>query len=79
MSDSTAARTGPPSAAQPLFILAVDHRDSFGRVLFGVRLTPDREALIRKAAAGAEPHGSLLAAWMTQSLLAEVDALRTGQ
>jgi myo-inositol catabolism protein IolC len=43
------------------------------------RLTPDREALIRKAAAGADPRGSLLPAWMTQSLLAEVDALRTGQ
>jgi myo-inositol catabolism protein IolC len=40
------------------------------------RLTPDREAVIRKAAAGAEPRGSSLPAWMTQSLLAEVDALR---
>jgi hypothetical protein len=79
MSDSTAARTGPPSAAQPLFILPMDHRDSFGRTLFGVRPTPDREALIRKAAAGTDPRGSLLPAWMTQSLLAEVDALRTGQ
>ena len=40
------------------------------------RLTPDREAEIRKAVAGAEPRGSYLPAWMTQSLLAEVDALR---
>jgi Uncharacterized protein conserved in bacteria (DUF2090) len=185
MSDSTVARTGPPSAAQPLFILAMDHRDSFGRTLFGVtdtadagqlagmrdakelifagarqltedtaapgqlgilvdeqpgtevarqarsagfvlampvdqdatqariaeryrhfiqhylaadtapgadigergepftythpRLTPDREALIRKAAARADPRGSLLPAWMTQSLLAGAGALRTGQ
>ena len=41
MTDSTTVRTGPPSAAQPLFILAMDHRDSFGRTLFGVRGTPD--------------------------------------
>jgi hypothetical protein len=31
------AHEGPPSAAQPLFILAMDHRDSFGRTLFGVK------------------------------------------
>jgi myo-inositol catabolism protein IolC len=40
------------------------------------RLTPDREAIIRRAAASAEPRGSSLPAWMVQSLLAEVDALR---
>jgi myo-inositol catabolism protein IolC len=40
------------------------------------RLTPDREAIIRRAAASAEPLGSSLPAWMVQSLLAEVDALR---
>jgi hypothetical protein len=40
------------------------------------RLTPDREAVIRKAVVGADPRGSRLPAWMTQSLLAEVDALR---
>lgn len=40
------------------------------------RLTPDREAIIRKACAGADPRGTLLPAWMAQSLLAEVDALR---
>jgi myo-inositol catabolism protein IolC len=40
------------------------------------RLTPDREAAIRRAAASAEPRGSSLPAWMVQSLLAEVDALR---
>jgi myo-inositol catabolism protein IolC len=40
------------------------------------RLTPDREAIIRKASSGADPRASLLPAWMTQSLLAEVDALR---
>jgi hypothetical protein len=33
MTDSTPVRTGPASAAQPLFILAKDHRDSFGRTL----------------------------------------------
>jgi hypothetical protein len=70
MTDSAAVRTGPPSPAQPLFILATDTHP---------RLTPDREALIRKAAAGAEPRGSLLPAWMTQTLLAEADALRTGR
>jgi myo-inositol catabolism protein IolC len=40
------------------------------------RLTPDREATIRKSAAGADPRGSMLPAWMVQTLLAEVDALR---
>jgi myo-inositol catabolism protein IolC len=40
------------------------------------RPTPDREAAIRKAAASAAPEGSNLPAWMVQSLLAEVDALR---
>ena len=45
MTDSTAVRAEPPSAAQPLFILAMDHRDSFGRTLFGVRGTPDAEQL----------------------------------
>jgi myo-inositol catabolism protein IolC len=40
------------------------------------RLTPDREAMIRKAVSAADPRGTMLPAWMTQSLLAEVDALR---
>jgi myo-inositol catabolism protein IolC len=40
------------------------------------RLTPDREAIIRRAVAGTDPRGSRLPAWMVQSLLAEVDALR---
>jgi myo-inositol catabolism protein IolC len=43
------------------------------------RPTPDREAAIRRAAAGADPNGSRLPAWMTQSLLAEVDALRADE
>jgi len=43
------------------------------------RLTPDREALIRRATSGADPRGTMLPAWMAQSLLAEVDALRAGQ
>jgi myo-inositol catabolism protein IolC len=40
------------------------------------RLSPDREAIIRKSAAGADPRGSMVPAWMVQTLLAEVDALR---
>jgi myo-inositol catabolism protein IolC len=40
------------------------------------RLTPDREAVIRTAAAGADPRETQLPAWMALSLLAEVDALR---
>lgn len=40
------------------------------------RLTPDREAVIRTATAGADPGETLLPAWMAQSLLAELDALR---
>jgi myo-inositol catabolism protein IolC len=40
------------------------------------RLTPDREAAIRRAVAGTDPRGSRLPAWMAQSLLAELDALR---
>jgi hypothetical protein len=40
------------------------------------RLTPDREASIRRALAGADMRGSRVPAWMAASLLAEVDALR---
>ena len=40
------------------------------------RLTPDREARIRRALAGADMRGSRVPAWMAASLLAEVDALR---
>ncbi len=40
------------------------------------RLTPDREVIIRAAVTGADPRGSMLPAWMTETLLAEVDALR---
>jgi myo-inositol catabolism protein IolC len=36
--------TGPPSAAQPLFIMAMDQRDSFGR-LFGVEGEPTPQQL----------------------------------
>src|ERR1700733_15783649 len=50
MTDQTAIPT-PPSAAQPLFILAMDHRDSFGRTLFGVRgtATPEQVTSMRGA------------------------------
>jgi myo-inositol catabolism protein IolC len=43
MTDSTPGPAELPSAAQPLFILAMDHRDSFGRTLFGVHGTPTAE------------------------------------
>jgi hypothetical protein len=46
MTDSRTGRAGPPSAAQPLFILAMDHRDSFGRTLFGVHGTPAAGQLV---------------------------------
>jgi myo-inositol catabolism protein IolC len=42
-------------------------------------LTPEREATIRKAVTGADPRGTMLPAWMCQTLLAEVDALRKQQ
>jgi len=45
MTETTGAAFGPPSPAQPLFILAMDHRDSFGRTLFGVKGEPTREQL----------------------------------
>jgi myo-inositol catabolism protein IolC len=45
MSEPTLAPAGPPSAAQPLFILAMDQRDSFGRTLFGVKGTPTDQQL----------------------------------
>ncbi len=131
MTDPSPAHSGLPPAAQPPFILAMDHRDSFGRSIwdepvadylaghidrdaaetqiadryayFGQqylgadaapgrpaearsepftcshpRLTPDLEAIIGKAVAGADPRTNL-PAWMTQTLLAEVDAFRTGE
>jgi myo-inositol catabolism protein IolC len=40
------------------------------------RLTPDREARIRGALAGADMRGTRVPAWMAATLLAEVDALR---
>ena len=43
------------------------------------RLTPDREARIRGALAGADMRASRVPAWMAGSLLAEVDALRAEQ
>jgi myo-inositol catabolism protein IolC len=47
MTDELPARDWSPSAAQPLFILAMDHRDSFGRSLFGVTGTPTGDQLER--------------------------------
>jgi len=40
------------------------------------RLTPDREARIRRSLQGADMRGTRLPAWMAASLLSEVDALR---
>jgi len=40
------------------------------------QLTPDREARIRRALAGADMRGTRVPAWMAATLLAEVDALR---
>jgi myo-inositol catabolism protein IolC len=46
MSDVVVPHTSRlPSPAQPLFILAMDHRDSFGRNLFGVQGAPDDQQL----------------------------------
>ena len=45
MTEPALAHAGPPSAAQPLFILAMDHRDSFGRTLFGVQAAPTDQQL----------------------------------
>src|ERR1700761_5675932 len=42
--------TGPPSAAQPLFIMAMDQRDSFGS-LFGVEGEPTEKQLADMRAA----------------------------
>src|ERR1700761_5037788 len=42
--------TGPPSAAQPLFIMAMDQRDSFG-TLFGVQGEPTGQQLADMRAA----------------------------
>jgi len=40
------------------------------------RLTPDREQKIREALSGAHKDGATVPAWMADTLLAEVDALR---
>src|ERR1700689_4756893 len=45
MTEPTLAHAGPPSAAQPLFILAMERRDSFGRTLFGVKDAPTGQQL----------------------------------
>jgi myo-inositol catabolism protein IolC len=42
------------------------------------RLSPDREKTIRRALSGADMRGTKLPAWMAATLLAEVDALRSG-
>jgi hypothetical protein len=47
MTDGTWPHDGLPSAAAPLFILAMDQRDSFQRTLFGVTGTPTPDELAR--------------------------------
>jgi myo-inositol catabolism protein IolC len=75
---------GLPSAAEPLFILAMDQRDSFQRTLFGVTGTPtsDQLASMRAAkslifaaaqrVAGTQPAGSRLGILVDEQLGADV-------
>jgi hypothetical protein len=45
MTDLPSGRGRLPSPAQPLFILAMDQRDSFQRTLFGVTSAPTAQQL----------------------------------
>jgi len=68
-----------PSAAGPLFILAMDQRDSFQRTLFDVTGTPSAEQLARmrdaksliftaaRRLAGTQPPPVTWASWSTSS------------
>jgi myo-inositol catabolism protein IolC len=84
MTDGTSLHAGMPSAAEPLFILAMDQRDSFQRTLFGVTGTPTPEqlgsmraakSLIFDAArpvAGTQPPGSRLGILVDEQLGTDV-------
>jgi myo-inositol catabolism protein IolC len=73
-----------PSAARPLFILAMDQRDSFQRTLFEVTGTPSAEQLTRmrdakslifaavRRLAGTQPAGSSLGVLVDEELGADV-------
>ena len=73
-----------PSAARPLFILAMDQRDSFQRTLFDVSGTPSAEQLARmreaksliftaaSRLAGTQPAGSRLGVLVDEQLGADV-------
>jgi myo-inositol catabolism protein IolC len=73
-----------PSAARPLFILAMDQRDSFQRTLFDVTGTPSAEQLTRmrdakslifaavRRLAGTQPAGSSLGVLVDEELGADV-------
>jgi myo-inositol catabolism protein IolC len=84
MTNGTSPDGELPSAAQPLFILAMDQRDSFQRTLFGVTGTPtaDQLASMRAAkslifaavhpVAGTQPAGSRLGVLVDEQLGADV-------
>jgi len=73
-----------PSAARPLFILAMDQRDSFQRTLFDVTGTPSADQLARmrdakalifaavRRLAGTQPAGSRLGVLVDEQLGADV-------
>jgi len=78
------APAGEPSAARPLFILAMDQRDSFQRTLFGITGQPSDEQLARmrdakslifagaRRVAGTQPPGSRLGVLVDEELGAAV-------
>ncbi len=84
MTDGTRPHGGLPSAAAPLFILAMDQRDSFQRTLFGVTGTATADQLARMRAAkslifaaaqpvaGTQPAGSRLGVLVDEHLGADV-------
>lgn len=84
MTDPATAGASMPSAAQPLFILAMDQRDSFERTLFDVTGNPDAQQLARMRAAkslifaaaarvaGTQPPGSHLGVLVDEQLGADV-------
>jgi myo-inositol catabolism protein IolC len=84
MTNGTSPHGELPSARQPLFILAMDQRDSFQRTLFGVTGTPTAGQLASMRAAkslifsavhplaGTQPAGSRLGVLVDEQLGADV-------
>jgi myo-inositol catabolism protein IolC len=84
MTNATSSPNGMPSAAEPLFILAMDQRDSFQRTLFGVTGTPTADQLASMRAAkslvfaavegvpGTQPAGCRLGVLVDEQLGADV-------